>query len=93
MEFVGWRDPPVERLFDSNIGKQISLMDACALHRPNLASFPKARPYLHTDNNLTGELFEKYHQTKNSLVIGISWASTGTPVADQKSIPLIEGTK
>jgi Tfp pilus assembly protein PilF len=93
VEFVGWREPPVERLFDSNIGKQISLMDACALHRPNLASFPKARPYLHTDNNLTGELFEKYHQTKNSLVIGISWASTGTPAADQKSIPLIEMVK
>jgi len=93
VEFIGWKDPPFERLSDPDITKQISMMNACAIFRPNLASFPEPKPYLVTDYAQTKELQAKYHDSVEVKVIGISWASTKTPAADKKTIPLFEMVK
>lgn len=88
VEFVGWRDPPLERLFDADITKQITMTDACALRRPDLVSFPAPKPFMVSDTKISHEFRDRYVTGKSKKIIGFSWASSNNPSANNKSIPL-----
>jgi hypothetical protein len=88
IEFVGWREPPVDRLLQPDITAQMPMRFLCAMYRPDPESFPEAKPYLVADPERTDIFRNKYHVGADARVIGISWCSSNTPYAGKKSIPL-----
>lgn len=88
IEFVGWRNPPMDRLREADVAAQTTMRQVCALLRPDLASFPPPRQFLLADDQKVAAKRQAYRTDRADKIVGIAWASANTAAANQKSIPL-----
>ena len=83
---VGWTAPPDPALGDSRIRRQIPLGRLSRLFLPDFAAFGDGAAYLTADCAQVAQRRRVYGADKP--VIGLSWHSGRSPIAQRKAVPL-----